>query len=141
VNAFGDVVDPSSGRILAGARRPDGAPGFADTLARLHDDLSGTAFGFGQNTTLAVVATDAVLTKSAAARIAAMAHDGLARTIRPVHTMLDGDTVFALGTGKANRRADTSVLGAVAADVLAEAVLRAVRQATSLANVPAIPFD
>ncbi len=121
LNAFGDVVD-STGKIIAGAQNPDGSPGFADTMARLHGDLAGTMLAFGQNTTLAVVATDAALTKPAAAKMAQMAHDGLARTIRPIHTMLDGDTIFALGTGKADASADVSVLGAVAADVLAEAV-------------------
>jgi len=94
-------------------------------------------FGLGQNTTLAVVATDAVLTKSAATKMAQMAHDGLARTIRPIHTMLDGDTVFALGTGQAGRSADVSVLGAIAAAALAEAVLAAVTSATTLAGIPA----
>ena len=127
LNAFGDVVD-SNGKIIAGARKPDGSPGFADTMAHLHGDLAGTMLAFGQNTTLAVVATDAVLTKSAAAKMAQMAHDGLARTIRPIHTMLDGDTIFALGTGKTGVSADVSVLGAVAAEVLAEAVWDAAGQ-------------
>lgn len=125
LNAFGDVVD-RTGTIIAGAQRPDSLPGFADTMARLHGDLAGTMLAFGQNTTLAVVATDATLTKSAATKMAQMAHDGLARTIRPMHTMLDGDTIFALGTGKADASADVSVLGAVAAEVLADAVLDAV---------------
>jgi len=125
LNAFGDVVDPANGTIIAGARRPDGSPGFADTMAHLHGDLAGTMLAFGQNTTLAVVATNAALTKSAATKMAQMAHDGLARTIRPIHTMLDGDTIFALGTGKADASADVSVLGAVAAAVLADAVLDA----------------
>jgi len=137
LNAFGDVLDPATGNIIAGARQPDGSPGFADTMARLAGDLRGTMFGLGQNTTLAVVATDAVLTKSAATKMAQMAHDGLARTIRPIHTMLDGDTVFALGTGQAGRTADVSVLGAIAAAALAEAVLAAVTSATTLAGIPA----
>lgn len=128
LNAFGDVVD-AAGNIIAGARNPDGSPGFADTMAHLHGDLSGTMLAFGQNTTLAVVATDAALTKTAATKMAQMAHDGLARTIRPIHTMLDGDTVFALGTGEAGISADVSVLGAVAADVLAAAVWDAVKHA------------
>ena len=127
LNAFGDVVD-SNRKIIAGARKPDGSPGFADTMAHLHGDLAGTMLAFGQNTTLAVVATDAMLTKSAAAKMAQMAHDGLARTIRPIHTMLDGDTIFALGTGKTGVSADVSVLGAVAAEVLAEAVWDAAGQ-------------
>jgi L-aminopeptidase/D-esterase-like protein len=138
VNAFGDVVDPATGRILAGTRDPHGK-GFVDTVARLHWDLSGTMLGFPANTTVAVVATDAALTKEGANKMAQMAHDGLAQTIRPIHTMVDGDTVFALATGhRARERVDLTALGAVAAAVLAEAVVRAVRQATSLAGVPAL---
>lgn len=126
LNAFGDVIDPANGQIIAGAKKPDGSAGFADTMAHLHGDLSGTMLGFGQNTTLAVIATDAVLTKNSATKIAQMAHDGLARTIYPVHTMLDGDTIFALGTGAAGKSIDTGVLGAIAAEVIADAVLDAV---------------
>jgi L-aminopeptidase/D-esterase-like protein len=137
VNAFGDVVDPMMGKIIAGPRDPQG-PGFVNTIERLHADLSQTMLGFPSSTTLAVVATDAVLSKEGANKMAQMAHDGLAQTIRPVHTMLDGDTVFALATGRrAEASVDVSVVGAVAASVLAEAVVRAVRQATSLAGVPA----
>jgi L-aminopeptidase/D-esterase-like protein len=85
-----------------------------------------------------VVATDAVMSKEGANKMAQMAHDGLAQAIRPVHTMVDGDTVFALATGqRAEVGVDVSVIGAVAAAVLAEAVVRAVQQATSLAGVPA----
>ena len=76
-----------------------------------------------QNTTLAVIATDALLTKAQAKRVASMAHDGLARAIRPVHTMFDGDTVFALSTGTV--KADVSAIGAAAADLLAQAIVRA----------------
>jgi L-aminopeptidase/D-esterase-like protein len=137
VNAFGDVVDPATGQIIAGARDPEGK-GFLDTLERLHGDLSQTMLGFASNTTLAVVATDAPLSKDGANKMAQMAHDGLAQTIRPVHTMHDGDTVFALATGRrTGAMADLTAVGAVAAAVLAEAVVRAVRQATSLAGVPA----
>jgi L-aminopeptidase/D-esterase-like protein len=137
VNAFGDVIDPARGEIVAGPRDPQRA-GFVNTVDRLHGDLSGTMLAFPTSTTLAVVATDAVVTKEGANKIAQMAHDGLAQVIHPVHTMLDGDTVFTLATAKRVRAsADISVLGAVAASVLAEAVVRAVRQATSLAGVPA----
>jgi L-aminopeptidase/D-esterase-like protein len=137
-NAFGDVVDPATGRIIAGARDPEGG-GFADTLERLHGDLQGTMLGYSSNTGLAVVATDAVLTKEGANVVARAAHAGLARAIRPVHTMLDGDVVFTLATGRrAGVPADLTALGAVAAVVVAEAVVRAVRQATSLAGVPAM---
>ena len=96
--------------------------------------------GIGANTTLAVVATDAVLTKPQATKVAQVAHDGLARTIDPCHTMLDGDTVFALATGAAGpeRPVDVSTVAATAATVLARAVLAAVRAATGLAGIPAI---
>jgi len=137
VNAFGDVLNPTNGQIIAGCRNPQGT-GFLNTLDRMHGDVSQTAFGFAGNTTLAVVATDAVLSKEAANKMAQMAHDGLAQTIRPVHTMFDGDTVFALATGRQTApQVNVSVIGAVAAAVLAAAVVRAVQQATSLAGVPA----
>ena len=137
VNALGDVVDPGTGKILAGPRDLEGK-GFVSSMDLLQGDLSQTMLGFPSNTTLAVVATDGALTKEDANKMAQMAHDGLARAIRPVHTMLDGDTVFALATGQhAESSVDVSAVGAVAASVLAEAVVRAVRQATSLAGVPA----
>lgn len=135
-NAFGDVVDPRTGEIIAGPRHP-GEQGFVNTMERLHADLGQTMLGFPSNTTLAVVATDATLTKEGVNKMAQMAHDGLAQVIRPVHTMLDGDTIFALATGQRETQADVSVIGAVAASVLAEAVVRAVRQATSLSGLPA----
>ena len=136
VNAFGDVVDPGTGEVMAGPRDP-GGQGFVNTMERLHGDLSQTMLGFPSNTTLAVVATDATLTKEGANKMAQMAHDGLAQVIRPVHTMLDGDTIFALATGQREAPVDMSAIGAIAASVLAEAVVRAVRQATSLADLPA----
>ena len=138
VNAFGDVVDPRTGRILAGARRPDGH-GFADTMAHLRtaDPLSLAHLAEqqrGQNTTLAVVATNAALTKSQATKLAQMAHNGLARAIRPVHTMLDGDTIFALSLG--TLRADVSLLGELAAEAVAQSVVNAVITAESLGGLP-----
>ena len=140
VNAFGDVVDPETGRILAGTRKPV-VGGFVDTARRMQGDLGQTILGFA-NTTIAVVATSAYLSKEGANKMAQMAHDGLARSIRPIHTMFDGDTVFALATGKPDKKgrvkeADWSVIGAAAADVLAQAVVRAVQAAESLGGVPA----
>ncbi len=138
VNAFGDVVDPNTGAIIAGTRKPI-VGGFADTTRRLQGDLGQTILSIA-NTTLAVVATNGYLTKEGANKVAQMAHDGLARSIRPVHTMFDGDTVFALATGKRPKRGDganPSVVGTAAADVLARAVVRAVQQAQSLGSVPA----
>ncbi len=140
VNAFGDVVDPDTGTIIAGTRKPV-IGGFVNTVKRMQGDLGQTLLGFA-NTTLAVVATNTYLTKEAANKVAQMAHDGLARSIRPVHTMFDGDTVFALATGKPpkkgkSKEGNPSVVGAAAAEVLAQAVVRAVRQAESLGGVPA----
>jgi L-aminopeptidase/D-esterase-like protein len=134
VNAAGDVVDPASGAGVAGPRRDDGGFVRSSRWLREHEPR----IGVGENTTLAVVATDAELTKPEAAKVAQMAHDGLARTIDPVHTMLDGDTVFALATGAAEVRADVTAVGAAAAAALATAVLAAVHAATPLAGVPAV---
>ena len=144
VNAAGDVIDPTTNRIVAGCRNLSNTA-FIDIMAHWQNDPSPTRPPtFPTNTTIAVVATDALLSKEATNKIAQMAHDGLARSIRPVHTMNDGDTVFALATGRRTGvEPNVSVIGAVAAVVLAEAVLRAVRQATSLAGLPAardLPF-
>ncbi len=143
VNALGDVVDPRSGAIIAGTRRPL-VGGFLDTVAQMKSGLgqamrdAGKKLGF-VNTTLAVVATNACLTKVQATKVAQMAHDGLAMAIRPIHTMFDGDTIFALATGKAGKEGgDVSLIGTVAAHLLAQAIVRSVQQATSLAGVPAV---
>jgi L-aminopeptidase/D-esterase-like protein len=135
VNAFGEVRNPATGNVMAGPRNPAG--GFFDTVEILVNVFGQTiaSLRLGTNTTLAVVATNAALTKSAATKVAQMAHDGLARTIRPAHTMFDGDTVFALSAG--DKPADTNLIGALAADVTAQAVLAGVRAAESLGGLPA----
>jgi L-aminopeptidase/D-esterase-like protein len=135
VNAFGDVRDPDSGRIIAGVRKAGG--GFAGTVALMEGMLGQTLASLreGTNTTLAVVATNAALTKTGAAKVAQMAHDGLARVIHPVHTMFDGDTVFALSAG--DRQADVNLIGALAAEAVAAAVIAGVRAAISLGGLPA----
>ncbi len=137
VNAVGDVVDPATGRIVAGARTPDGTALFGTLQAMLRGALP-APLQPGTATTLGVVATDAVLTKAQAGKIAQMAHDGLARAINPVHTMADGDTIFALATGASGRSVNITLLGALGAEVMARAVLRAVRAATRLAE-PGLP--
>ena len=139
VNAGGGVVDPATGELVAGIR--DGAGSFVDGTRWLQEHELPSRGGApraqaGGNTTLAVVATDAVLSKAGATKVAQMAHDGLARSIDPVHTMYDGDTVFALATGVRGEAADVSVVGAVAARVLASAVVDAARSATGLAGLP-----
>lgn len=136
VNAAGDVVDPSTGQIIAGARRADGQ-GFADIMRTLAGSGTTNRDSWGaRNTTLGVVATNVALTKTGATKLAQVAQTGLARAIRPVHTLIDGDVVFGLSLG--DQRGDPSVIGALAADVLSEAIVRAVRAAETLAGMPAV---
>jgi L-aminopeptidase/D-esterase-like protein len=137
VNAIGDVVDPATGRAIAGARTADGAGLLGTMQALLRGELP-APLAVGSATTLGIVATDAVLTKAQANKMAQMAHDGFARAINPVHTTTDGDTVFALATGAAARTASLTLLGALGADVTATAIVRAVRAATPLSG-PGVP--
>ncbi len=138
VNAFGDVIDPDSGKTIAGPRDPKTGR-FVNTVEQMHEKVEQSTVGFPSHTTLAVIATDAALSKEWTNKIAQMAHNGMARAIRPLNTMFDGDTVFALATNRRTEtRWDVSVLGAIGASVLTEAVIRAVRQATSLAGIPAV---
>ena len=134
VNAVGDVIDPQSGKVVAGVRTLDGK-GLADARRLLR---TGTALPAkpGQNTTIGVIATNARLTKAQATKVAQMAHDGLARAIYPSHTMGDGDAIFALATGGIDN-SDVSRIGALAADAMAEAIVRAVRKADSIPGFPA----
>jgi len=140
VNALGDVIDPASGRPIAGARTVDGRA-LQGTMASLLRGELPAPFQPGSATTIGVIATDATLTKAQANKIAQMAHDGLARSINPVHTMGDGDALFALGIGTAGRTASTTLLGALAAEVTARAVVKAVRAARGLAGagLPELP--
>ncbi len=133
VNALGDVVDPQTGQILAGTRKPVGR-GFADTLALLRSALGKTALSLA-NTVIGVVATNAALDAVQAHFVATMAHDGIARAVRPAHTPFDGDTIFVLATGQV--RAETTLVGAYAAETVAEAIVRAIRAAKSIAGIPA----
>ena len=130
VNATGDVRYPGSGEILAGARVVDGN-GFRDTMAAL---LAGEKVLAqpGANTTIGVVATNAAFSKVQMTKIAQMTQDGYARAINPVHTMHDGDTVFALSTGAARVAAEETAVGAIAAEVMQRAIVRAVMKATGL---------
>ncbi len=137
VNAIGDVVDPASGRVIAGARADDGRTPL-DTLAALVDGQLPAHLMAGMATTIGIVATDALLTKTEANKLAAMAHDGLARSINPVHTAGDGDALFALATGGSGKPGHLTVLGALAAEVTARAVLNAVRAAHGLTD-PDLP--
>lgn len=135
VNAVGDVFDPANGKVIAGARTKDGKALVNAMAALLKGEplpplLAGTA------TTIGVVATDVALTKPQASKVAQMAHDGLARTINPVHTAYDGDTIFALATGKSNKQANVTLIGALAAEAMAQAVVRAVRAAKGIDGLP-----
>jgi L-aminopeptidase/D-esterase-like protein len=141
VNARGDIVDPHTGKIVAGARTEDGK-GLIDVRTLLRGGGADAAKDLPpseplQNTTIGVVATNATLTKSQATKVAQMAHDGLARAIVPAHTTGDGDAIFALATGTRTGAADVDTIGALAADAMSEAILRAVRAATSIPGYPA----
>jgi L-aminopeptidase/D-esterase-like protein len=145
LNAIGDVIDPRTGQVLAGARGDDNRPlnivqalltgrtPFKPMRAPDAPGLQGTA------TTLAVLATDAVLSKAEANKLAQIGHDGLARTINPVHTPHDGDTVFALATGHAGRSLPLATLGVMAAQAVADAVVDAVYEATAWPGYEAWP--
>jgi len=133
VNAFGDVVDPHTGKVIAGARLSPASVQFAGTAERMYAGHVGPGFG-ATHTTLVVVMTSAQLDKLQATKVAQMAHDGLARAINPVHTQWDGDLVFALSVGK--KRAEISSLGTAAAEVTADAIVRAVETAQGLGGVP-----
>jgi L-aminopeptidase/D-esterase-like protein len=130
-NALGDVVDPDSGQVIAGARTPDGRALLDARRALLRGEVPKPMLA-GSNTTIGVIATDAVLTKVQAGRLATQGHDGLARAINPVHTLSDGDTLFALATGESGRTLGMMTLGAMAAEACALAVVRAVRAARGL---------
>jgi L-aminopeptidase/D-esterase-like protein len=136
VNAVGDVVDPDSGAILAGARHADGR-GLADTSAVLRSGALIKPPGAGENTTIGIIAANVEWTRVQAIKVAQMAHDGFARAIRPAHMPMDGDTIFALGTG--GRSVDSALLaqlGALAADVMAQAVVAAILHAKGIEGYP-----
>jgi L-aminopeptidase/D-esterase-like protein len=141
VNAVGDVV-AEDGQIIGGLRQPPDGNTFMDmmgsmkAMARMVDTPSAPA---GQNTVIGVVASNARLTKEETNKVAQMAHDGLARAVRPAHTMYDGDTIFALSTGQIP--ANVNAIGAYAAEVVAAAIRSAVYAATSLGGVRAVNSD
>jgi L-aminopeptidase/D-esterase-like protein len=145
VNAFGDVVDPETGQIIAGARvvqkgpeKIGRGPYFADTMWVMQSLVGRSILGFmsnpPENTVIGLVATNARFDKEQINKVAQMAQDGLARTVRPAHTMLDGDTIFALATREV--KADVNIVGAFAAEAFSQAILRAVRAAQPAAGLP-----
>jgi L-aminopeptidase/D-esterase-like protein len=138
VNAVGDVINPATGQVIAGVRTADGK-GLADARKLLR---SGGMFRqapprAGENTTIGIVATNAKLTKVQAQKMAQMAHDGYGRAISPVHTPGDGDTIFSLATGKFSGEVNYGLIGMLAAEAMADAIVRAATQATSSNGVPA----
>lgn len=139
VNAVGDIIDPMNGHVVAGVRTEDGKS-LADVRSLLRSGAllrPPSQVQAGRNTTIGVVATNAKLSKTEANRVALMADDGLAKAISPSHTTADGDTVFALATGGLAEEVSVTLVGALAAEVMSEAIVRAVSKAVSLAGVPA----
>ncbi len=135
VNAVGNVIDVD-GRIIAGLQSADGS-GFDSVLETIVDLMrDASAVDANESTVIGVVASNGALNKAQATKVAQMAHDGVARAVNPAHTMFDGDTIFALATGEV--AADATVVGAYAAEAVAEAIRRAVQSATSLGGVRAI---
>lgn len=134
VNAVGDILD-ENGQIMAGLRAHEDKPGFADMMLAFRQMFSAPPAAQGDNTVIGVVATNAKLNKEDTNKIAQMAHDGLARAIKPAHTMYDGDTIFSLATGQIS--ADVNLVGAYAAEVFEQAIRRGVRAAVSLGGARA----
>lgn len=134
VNALGDVIDPSSGSVLAGLRKENGK-GFDNTINLMQSGYTYLTKP-GRNTVIGIVATNATLTKAQAKKVAQMSHDGMGRAINPSHTMLDGDTIFTLSLCR--KKSDITTIGAIAAEVTQKAIIRAIRQATSLDGVPCL---
>lgn len=132
VNCLGDVIDPQTGRKLAGPKGDDGQS-LMDTEEIMINAYADKKNLFSGNTTIGVVATNAALDKAQATKLASMAHNGYARTMRPAHTMVDGDTIFALSTGSVT--ADLSVVGLLAARAMERAVVAAVKNTSSLNNL------
>jgi L-aminopeptidase/D-esterase-like protein len=136
VNAFGDIVDPAVGRPIAGCRKNDSSNELIDSEREMQRLTQLRPFVDGQHTVVGVVATNVKLNKTQLTKVAQMAHDGLARTVYPAHTLYDGDTLFALSCGDLES-VDVTIVGSLAAQVTAQAILRAVRKASPLGNLPA----
>jgi len=134
VNAVGDIIDPSNGKVVAGVRNPDNT--FSDARAILRAGAFQRPRA-GENTTIGLVATNAKLTKAQVTRMALMADDGYARAISPSHTNGDGDTIFSLATGRWDGNVDITLVGGLAAEAMADAIVRAATQATGVAGIPA----
>jgi len=134
VNCVGNVIDPKTGQTIGGSRSPNGE-GFIDVIEWSRGGIPAES----TNTTIGVIATNATFTKAHLKKIAQMGHDGMARTINPVHTPWDGDTLFAMSTGQSQTLVDVGRIGALAAEVVSQAILRAVTRAKSVAGFPEFP--
>ncbi len=135
VNALGDVVNPNTGQIIAGARHPDSGA-YVSAIGQILQRETPPPPSVGTNTTIGVVATDARLTRDDLMRVAAVAHDGLARVVRPAHTQFDGDTFFAISTGRSSANPDPLAISVAGGEVVATAIIRAVLAARPLGNLP-----
>lgn len=133
VNCYGDIIDPSTGETIAGVLT-ENKTAFAHTMSIISGSSGGDTNAFSGNTTIGCIATNARLNKAQATKVAMMAHDGFARTINPIHTMFDGDTIFCMAAGE--EESNPTVVGAVAAEVMAEAILRGIRNAESAYGIP-----
>lgn len=138
VNAVGDVVDPRSGRVVAGARNENGK-GYRDAMSKVLEGYR-VEVRNGANTTIGAIATNATFNKVQMNKIAQMAHDGYARAINPVHTMGDGDTIFALSTSTSETKCDVTAIGAIAAMVMARAIVRAAMMASSIPELGIVAY-
>lgn len=134
VNAVGDIYDPRTAQIIAGARAASGH-GFRNAIAQMRSGYAVLAPN-GTNTTIGIVATNAKLDKDQATKVAQMAHDGYGRAINPTHTPADGDTIFAVATGTSNARVNYGSIGALAAEVMAQAIVRSATQAEGIPGYP-----
>ena len=137
VNAVGDILDPSTGEILAGTLSDDRKT-LADARILIRENNMLVPDESGTNTTIAIVATNAKLSKSQVTKVAQMAQDGIARAIYPSHTTRDGDAVFSLATGTFQVNSDVSIIGSLAADMIVESILRALNSAESLKGIPSV---
>lgn len=137
VNAVGDVIDPATGKVIAGVRTPDGR-GLADARVLMRSGALRQPPRAGENTTIGIVATNAKLTKAQVNKMAQMAHDGFARAINPVHTAGDGDVIFAVATGTFDGEVNTTTVGALAAEAMADAIVRAALTSKGLPNIPSV---
>jgi L-aminopeptidase/D-esterase-like protein len=134
VNCVGNIIDPKTGQTIAGSRSPDGN-GFVGVMEWARGGIPAES----TNTTIGVIATNVPFTKAHLKKIAQMGHDGMARTINPVHTPWDGDTLFAMSTGQSQTSVDVGRIGSLAAEVVSQAILRAVTRAKSIPGFPEFP--